>query len=421
MALDATQMAQRSGHQPPSGRPESRGPTYGEAVVDLGAIAHNASVLAERADGAALMAVVKADAFGHGAVPVARAALAHGASWLGVTSTAEALQLRRAGIQAPILSWMHLPTEDFAPAVLADVDLSATSVPHLAGVASGAERAGRTARVHLKIDTGLNRGGTPPSDWPALVEAARGYEREGLLRVVGVWSHLVHSDEPHHPTHLEQVERFEAAVARAREAGLRPELLHMANSAAGLAAPDTHFDLVRAGLGLYGVEPARGQDFGLRPAMTVRGWAIMARRVESGEGVSYGHTYITERPTGLLLVPLGFADGIPRAAAGQAEMWVAGQRRPMVGRVAMDQCVLDTGDASVDMGEEVVVFGPGDRGEPTVTEWAEWAGTIPHEVLTGIGGRVTRRYLPDPSEGTDDPASRPHTASSDVKEGAARV
>ncbi|WP_326688199.1 MULTISPECIES: alanine racemase [unclassified Streptomyces] len=421
MALDTTKTAQSPGDEPPPGQPGSRGPTYGEAVVDLGAIAHNTSVLAKHAGEAALMAVVKADGFGHGVLPVARTALANGATWLGVTSTTEALQLRRAGIDARILSWMHLPTEDFTAAVLADIDLSVTSVAHLAGVAAGAERAGRRASIHLKIDTGLNRNGAPPYEWPALINAARKYERDGLVQVVGLWSHLVHADEPEHPTTAGQVSRFEAAVDRARAAGLRPELLHLANSGAILGAPNTHFNLVRAGIGLYGVEPVRERHFGLRPAMTVRGWAIMARRVQGGEGVSYGHTHVTERPTGLLLMPLGFADGIPRAAAEQAQMWVAGERRPVVGRIAMDQCVINTGDAAVDVGEEVVVFGPGDRGEPTVSEWAEWAGTIPHEVLTGVGGRVTRRYLPDPPDGADAASESPHHANSDVEEGVARV
>ncbi|AXI77760.1 alanine racemase [Peterkaempfera bronchialis] len=378
------------------------GSAYAEAVVDLGAIARNTAVLAEHAGSAALMAVVKADGFGHGALPVARTALAHGASWLGVTSTAEALRLREAGIDAPMLSWMHLPGEDFTPALRAEVDLAVPSLAHLAGLAASAERAGLPAAVHLKVDTGLHRGGASPADWPLLVEAARTFERQGLLRVRGLWSHLVHADRPDHPGTDEQIRAFEAAVALAHRAGLRPDLLHLANSGAGLASPRTRYDLVRAGIGLYGVEPVHGQQYGLRPAMTLRARAIMARRVPAGEGVSYGHEYTTGRPTGLLLVPVGFADGVPRAAGGRARMWVAGDRRPVAGRIAMDQCVVDSGDAAVAIGEEVVVFGPGDRGEPTAADWADWAATNPHEILTGVGPRVPRRYLPAPAGRIDE-------------------
>jgi alanine racemase len=385
---------------PSKGRAAPAGSAYAEAVIDLEAIAHNTRLLARCSGTAALMAVVKTNGFGHGALQVARTALAHGASWLGVTSTAEALQLRRAGIDGNILSWLHLPTEDFGPAIQAGIHLTVPSLAHLDGVVSSARDAGCRADVHLKIDTGLHRGGSSPSEWLALAEAARAYERRGVLRVTGIWSHLAHSDDPGHPTTAVQVRRFEAAVAQGREVGLRPDLLHLANSAAALAAPMTHFDMVRAGIALYGVEPMKTRHFGLRPAMTLRGRALTTRRVAGGEGVSYGHAYVTERETGLLLLPLGFADGIPRAAGPRGEVWVAGGRRPVAGRIAMDQCVINTGDAPVAIGEDVVVFGTGDKGEPTVAEWAEWAGTIPHEILTNIGARVPRRYLPPTSRST---------------------
>ncbi|WP_354637942.1 alanine racemase [Kitasatospora camelliae] len=376
-----------------------------EAVVDLAAIAGNTRLLAAHARGA-VMAVVKADGFGHGAVPVARTALAHGASWLGVTSTAEALALRAAGITAPVLSWLHLPDEDFVPALRAGVDLAVPSPSHLAGIAAAADRARVTARVHLKVDTGLRRNGVAPADWPAVVEQARALERRGLLTVHGLWSHLVHADGTGPETAL-QVAAFERAAAVARRAGLRPALLHLANSGACLTAPRTHYDLVRVGLGLYGVEPVPGRDHGLRPAMTLRARAVAARPVAAGEGVSYGHEYTAARDGTLLLVPLGFADGVPRAAAGRARMWVAGSRRPVAGRIAMDQCVLDAGAHPVGPGEEVLVFGPGDHGEPTVADWARWAGTNPHEVLTGIGPRVPRRHLPAPGRPAGNPTPDP--------------
>ena len=367
--------------------------TLSEAVVDLSAIAHNTRVLAARARGA-VMAVVKADGFGHGAVQVARTALSHGAGWLGVTSTVEALALREAGITAPLLAWVHLPDEDFTEALMRDVDLSVSTTAHLTRIAASAEAVGVPAFVHLKVDTGLHRNGACPADWPQLAQTAAEMEQRGLIHVRGVWSHLVHPDDPGHPFTAVQVQVFETAVRQAREAGLRPELLHLANSSAALAAPETHYDLVRAGLGLYGIEPVRGRTFGLRPAMTLRGRVIMGRPIGAGAGVSYGHDYISQRPSTLALVPLGYADGLPRAASGRAQIWLAGARRPVAGRIAMDQCVVDTGPDPVAMGDEVVVFGPGTDGEPTAAEWAEWAGTNAHEVLTGVGARVPRRYLP---------------------------
>ncbi|GAA2606526.1 MULTISPECIES: alanine racemase [unclassified Streptomyces] len=320
-------------------------------------------------------------------------AIAHGATWLGVTSSPETLKLREAGITAPILAWMRLPGEDVTEALRRDVDLSASSPGHLAGIAACAEKAGVPGIVHLKVDTGLERNGADPADWPQLLESAVDFERQGLLRVRGVWSHLVHPDDPRHASVPRQRDAFDTAVAQARAAGLHPEVLHLANSAAALAAPGTHYDLVRAGIGLYGVESVRGESFGLRPAMTLRGRVIMSRRVDAGTGVSYGHDYVAERPTALALVPLGFADGLPFRASASAEILVGGVRRRVAGRIAMDQCVVDTGNEQVAIGEDAVVLGPGDHGEPTAVEWAEWAGTVPHEILTGVGPRVPRRYL----------------------------
>ncbi|MFE3760578.1 alanine racemase [Streptomyces sp. NPDC059104] len=364
-----------------------------EAVVDLEAVAHNTRVLSAHARGA-VMAVVKADGFGHGAVEVARTALAHGADWLGVASSAEALTLRGAGISAPVPSWIHLPDEDHTEALALGVDLSVGSLAHLEGVAACAAAAGTVAVVHLKVDTGLHRNGVCPAHWPRLVEAAAALEERGLVRVRGVWSHLIHPDDPGHPATADQVRVFEAAAERARAAGLRPDLLHLANSAAALAAPRTHYDLVRAGAALYGIEPVRGRTFGLRPAMTLSGRVVTSRTVAAGEGVSYGHDHTTTEPTALALVPLGYADGLPLAASGRAAVHIGGARWRVAGRIAMDQCVVDTGEDRIAVGEEVVAFGPGSRGEPTAAEWAGWAGTTPHEILTGVGTRVPRRYLP---------------------------
>ncbi|MGI5215064.1 alanine racemase [Plantactinospora sp. CA-290183] len=364
-----------------------------EAVVDLDAIAQNTRLLAGRT-GAALLAVVKADAFGHGLLPVARTVLAAGAGWLGVTSRAEAMALRDAGVTAPLLSWLHAPDEDFAPVVAAGVDLSAASTPHLAGIAAGARRARTRANVHLKVDTGLARNGAGDGDWPELVRRARAFETAGLLRVRGVWSHLATAEVPGDRGVAEQLRRLERALALARAGGLAPDLVHLANSAALVGLPRTHFDLVRAGIALYGVEPLPGQAAGLRPAMTLCSRVILTRRVPAGTGVSYGHDYVTRAASTLALVPLGFADGVPRAATGRGRVWIAGRQCPIAGRVTMDQIVVDVGDLPVRTGDEVLLFGSGDRGEPTVGDWARWAGTNPHEIFTGVGARVPRRYLP---------------------------
>ncbi|HEX6353164.1 alanine racemase [Actinophytocola sp.] len=364
---------------------------HAQAFVDLDAVAHNTALFANRTK-AAVMAVVKADGFGHGAVPVANAVLSAGATWLGVTTCAEAVHLRESGLTAPILSWMHSPFEDFGPALLAGVDLSVSSVDHLRAVAASAETLGVTAAVHLKADTGLHRNGARVTEWPELVRAARASEKAGHVHVRGMWSHLISGTDPAGTSVLTQIRLFDEAVALARHAGLRPELRHLANSVATLAAPDTHYELVRPGIGLYGVEPDPRRVHGLRGAMTLSARLIMVKRVPAGSGVSYEHDYVTGHDSTLGLVPLGYADGLPWAAAKQAEVWFAGRRYPVAGRIAMDQFVVDLGDAPARTGDEVVLFGPGDQGEPTVAEWAGWAGTVPHEIVTGVGPRVRRCY-----------------------------
>ncbi|MCX5065547.1 alanine racemase [Micromonospora lupini] len=372
-----------------------------EAVVDLGAIADNVRTVAAVTD-TALMAVVKADGFGHGAVPVARAALRAGATWLGVTSAAEALALRGAGITAPTLSWLHRPNDDFDTLISAGVDVGVSTTTHLHAVADAALRLGVPATVQLKADTGLTRNGAGRDDWPDLVTWARKYEVEGGVRVRGVWSHLADADVPGTPGLARQVRTFSEALRLARGAGLDPDLVHLANSAAALSAPRTRFDLCRIGLALYGVDPfgALGRGaFGLRAALTLRTTVVNVKRVAAGTGVSYGPEYVTAAPTTLALLPLGYADGLPRATEGRAQVWLGGRRCPVVGRIAMDQCVVDAGDLPVAIGDPVVVLGPARDdttatvGPPTVAEWASWAGTNPHEILTGIGARVGRDHL----------------------------
>ena len=362
-----------------------------EVVVDLHAVRHNLRLLAGRAaaSGAATMAVVKADGYGHGAVQVAKAALDAGATWLGACSVAEALALRDAGITARLFSWLDPPDVDFTPAIAADVDLSASSAGELSRIAAAAHRVGKRARVHLKIDTGLSRNGCPAYAWPALVKAAGA---EPGIDVVAVWSHLACADEPGHPSIDAQARRFQAAYALARDAGLNP-LRHLANSAATLTRPDLHFDLVRPGIAMYGLNPVP-QPEDLRPAMTLRSTVVLTKRIEAGESVSYGHTWTAPRDTTLALVPAGYADGVPRTLSGRMDVWLGGRRRPVAGRVCMDQLVVDCGDDEPPVGTEVILFGDGAHGGPTAREWADKIGTIDYEIVTGMyRPRVRRRYL----------------------------
>ncbi|KAA1379960.1 alanine racemase [Aeromicrobium fastidiosum] len=355
------------------------------ATVDLGAVAANTRVLAVRAGGE-LMAVVKADGFGHGAVPVARTALAHGATWLGVTSIVEAVQLREAGITAPVLSWLNPLSGDFATALRHRIDLAVPGAAHLALVAGAAETAGVRARVHLHLDVGMARDGASPAEWLALCRRAHDLERQGFVDVVGVMGHLGGAGEV-----ADGLARFGHGVDVARSVGLRPRVRHLAATGALLDHPDTHLELCRVGAGLYGIDPT-GRA-GLRPTMTLTAPVVTVRDVAAGTPVGYGGTWSTPTATRLALLPLGYADGLPRAASGRAEVLLRGRRAPVVGTISMDQVVVDVGDLPVRPGDVAVVLGPGGlggTGEPTAAEWAAWAGTIEHEILTGIGHRVQR-------------------------------
>ncbi|HEY0509842.1 MAG TPA: alanine racemase [Blastococcus sp.] len=365
-----------------------------EIVVDLDAIAANTAVLRSRV-ARPLMAVVKADGYGHGLVPAARAVLAGGADQLGVAVLDEALALRAAGITAPVLCWLHGPGTDYAAALTADVEVSVNAEWALAEVVAAARTTGATARVHLFIDTGLSREGATAADWPGVVAAAAQAQADGDVTVVGVWSHMAYADAPTHPTIGAQVRVFEEAAGIARAAGLTEARLHLANSAATVALPETWYDLVRPGIALYGLDPLGGDPavHGLRPAMTVRATVALTKRVPAGVGVSYGHTYFPQTATTLALVPVGYADGVPRAAGNRAPVLAGGAQRTIAGRVCMDQFVLDVGDAEVRPGDDVVLWGPGDRGEPTVQQWADVLDTIHYELVTRVGGRFTRRYV----------------------------
>ena len=367
-----------------------------ELRIDLTAIRDNTAVLAERAaGGAGVMAVVKADGYGHGLLESAHAAVAGGAAWLGCAFLEEALAVRAAGLDVPLLVWLTTPGEDLATAVAADVDLGVYATEELDAVGAAARATGRTARVQLKVDTGLSRGGATPADWPALCAAAARAVASGELRVTGLWSHFAFADGgPDHPVNGRQRAVFAEALDVADRAGLRPDVRHLANSAATLTAPATHYDLVRPGLAVYGLSPvpqlgAPG-EFGLRPAMTLASTVALVKRVPAGSGVSYLHRYTTDRETTLALVPLGYADGVPRSATSTGQVQLGGARRTIAGTVCMDQFVLDVGDDGVQTGDEVLVFGPGDDGEPTAQDWADRLGTINYEIVTRIGARVPR-------------------------------
>jgi alanine racemase len=342
------------------------------------------------------MAVVKADGYGHGIIPAARAAVAGGATWLGVATLEEAMTVRRAGIEVPLVCWLYAPGERFDDVIAAGVDLSATSVDQVAEITEAAARVGRPVRLHLKADTGLSRSGATPADWPALVDAALRAQAEGLATVVGLWSHFACADEPGHPSIAAQLREFDDAVELAEKAGVRPEVRHIANSAAVLTLPEARYDLVRAGIAVYGLDPipslGPARRLGLRPAMTLTGRLALVKRVGAGVGVSYGHRYTTSAETTLGLVPLGYADGIPRLGTNLLQVWAAGKRRRIAGTVCMDQFVIDVGDDAVQVGDEVILFGPGDQGEPTAQDWAEMLGTISYEIVTRIGARIPRTY-----------------------------
>ncbi|MFI5867876.1 alanine racemase [Streptomyces sp. NPDC051546] len=364
--------------------------------VDLAAIAANTRRLSARTT-AGVMAVVKADGFGHGTVQIARTALDHGAAQLGVTTVTEALELRRAALSAPILSWLNAPDTDFAPAIAAGVDLAVPGVEHLRAVEAGSLAARRRARIHLHADTGMARDGAAAGTWPELCRLAARLESVNIVDVVGVMGHLSCADNPTDVHNGAGREAFDRAVRTAHLAGLRPRRRHLAATAALLGDPRTHHDLVRVGAGLYGIDPT-GRA-GLRYAAKLTAPVATVREVPAGTPVGYGHTWTTNRRTRLALIPLGYADGLPRAASGLAQVQLRGRRCPLVGVFSMDQIVVDVGEEGVAPGEVATLFGPGDEGEPTVEEWARWAGTLPHELLTSVGSarRITRRHLPAPA------------------------
>ncbi|MGB2811078.1 MAG: alanine racemase [Mycobacterium sp.] len=374
----------------------------GEAVVDLGAIAHNVRILLEHAGSAQVMAVVKADGYGHGATAVARTALAAGVDELGVATISEALALRTDGITAPVLAWLHAPGTVFDTAVNADVGIGITSLRQIDDLLGAVARTGRTAEVTIKVDTGLNRNGVAMGEYPAVLTALARAVADDTIRVRGIMSHLASGDEPDHPLNDLQAQRFTAMLAEARSRGVDFEVAHLSNSPSTMTRPDLGFDMVRPGIAVYGLSPIpeRG-DLGLRPAMTLKCAVAMVKSVRAGEGVSYGHAWTAAVDTAVALLPIGYADGVYRTLSGRLAVLINGRSYNSVGRICMDQFMVDLGPGDTDVaeGDEAILFGPGTSGEPTAQNWADLLGTIHYEVVTSPRGRVLRTFTGNGDDG----------------------
>lgn len=368
---------------------------YRVARIDAAAIAANVRALHRHAGTRSIMVVVKADGYGHGAVTAARAALAGGADWLGVADVDEALALRATGIDAPVLAWLHDPDADFGAAAAAHIDIGVSSPQQLQRVIATAPG----AAVQLKLDTGLSRNGVAPADWAPVFERAAEAERAGLLQVRGLFSHLANTSDVEDGA---AAGRFAAARAAAELAGLTPQLIHLSASAAAIRHDQSPYSVVRVGIAAYGLPPVAGGPR-LTPAMTLTARVAAVRRIEAGAAVSYDSTWRATAATTLALVPLGYADGVPRSASNRAEVQLNGSRRPVRGRIAMDQFVVEVGDDAVALGDEVVLFGDPGTGVPGAADWARWADTIDYEIVTRLGSRV-RRELASPEPIRPEPA-----------------
>ena len=367
---------------------------HAAAEVDLGAVAHNVARLAELAHPARLCAVVKADAYGHGAVPVASTAVAAGADWLAVALVEEGVQLRDAGVDAPVLLLSEPPADAFADALAAGLTPTVYTPEGIDAAAAAARAAGRRWGVQLKVDTGMHRVGTEPAE---ALERARQVLDTGL-ELVGTFTHLAAADQPDRPVTDRQLDRFEAVLGELAAAGIDPGLRHAANSAGLIAHPRARYDLVRAGIAVYGVAPAVGigDELGLRPALRVTAEVSLVKRVPAGEGVSYGWHHVFDRDAMVATVPLGYADGVRRALGlRRGEVLIGGVRRPVRGVVTMDQFVVEVTDGPpVRPGDEVVLLGRQGDEEVTAGEWADRLDTISYEILCGFGPRLRRHHRP---------------------------
>ena len=366
------------------------------AEVNLAAIASNLKFIKSKTK-SQVLAVVKADAYGHGLVTVAKAAQEAGADWFGTALLEEAIALRNSGITKPIIAWLTPPGEDFKTAINLGIDLSISSVELLAEIAAAGKALNKIPRVHIELDTGMNRGGFGDELDTAIPELAD-QVKSGAVKVIGIWSHFARADEPGIVMNQTQLSEFNSRVEQLKKAGITSEYLHLANSAASLTIPDAHKNIIRWGIGLYGLSPdvknlGTSSDLGINSAMKLISKLQLVKAVKAGQSVGYGSTAITKVDTKLGVVTMGYADGIPRNASNLAGVFVAGKRAPLIGRVSMDQFVVDLGATSLaKTGDEVIVFGDGSGGEYTIDEWAKACGTINYEIVTRIGTRVPRIY-----------------------------
>jgi alanine racemase len=367
------------------------------AEIDLGKLSKNVETLKKKINGPELMAVVKANAYGHGLVQSANAAKRGGADWLATALLEEAIELRDSGVSGRILTWLNTNQDRFAQCIDKDIDLGVNSLESLAGIAAAAREINKSARVHIKIDTGLGRNGVTLTDLPDLISALKKAQNSGLVNVVGAMSHFAYADEPNNSTINEQVQNFKIAVDALADANFDLEVRHLSNSAATLGLPDTYFNLVRPGVAIYGISPGpevgEAFDHDLKPVMRLFAPIVLIKEVPAGTGVSYAHQYHTTSATKLALIPTGYADGIPRSASNKGPVLINDKRFTVSGRVCMDQFVVDIGDLDAKVGDLAILFGDPANAEPSVNEWATAAGTINYEIVTRLGPRVHRNYL----------------------------
>ena len=366
------------------------------AEINLSAITQNFKSIKSRTT-ADVLAVVKADAYGHGLIPVSKALEEAGADWFGTALLEEAINLRKAGILKPIISWLTPLGEDFKSAIDLDIDLGIPSIDLLDEVIKAASLTGKTARIHLEIDTGMSRGGVL-SEWDQLIKSVLAGVNLKQLKVIGIWSHFARADEPDELMNQEQLSLFEQRVNQAKAAGIDAQFIHIANSAALFTNKSAHKNIIRSGIALFGLSPdvktiGDSSSLGLKPAMKLKAKLNLVKEVKAGSSVGYGGTAVLKSDTKLGVVALGYADGIPRSTNNLAGVFVDKKRAPIIGRVSMDQFVVDLGITSTaKTGDEVIVFGDGSNGEYTVDEWAKAANTINYEIITRIGPRVPRIY-----------------------------
>jgi len=367
------------------------------AYVDLAAIRDNVKVLQNLAKNSEVMAVVKADAYGHGLIPVAKAARQGGATWLGTALLEEAISLRNSGDSGRILTWLGSPNDKWQECIDLGIDVSVSSIEIAFEVIQAAKKIGKKSKIHIKVDTGLGRNGVMPGDLADLTSLLEEATANGLVEVVAVWTHFALADAPSSPTISKQLEVLDASFKFVESRGFKNLMKHAANSAATLTSPHTHFDLVRPGIAVYGITPGgevgKASEFGLRPAMTLKAQATLVKDVPAGHGISYGAEYVTKQNTKIALIPLGYADGIPRIAGNKGAVLANGKKLSVAGRVCMDQFVIDIGDLDFSTGDEVILFGDPAQNEPDVEEWAKASQSIGYEIVTRLGSRVPRIYL----------------------------